>query len=76
MKCITCGANTFLSETTDVTELGKCLVIVRNVPCHKCNECNEVMYTGDIVKQMEEVVNSVKQSLNEIAVIDYKTIAV
>lgn len=75
MKCITCGAKTILDTTADVTELKNHLVIVRNTPCHKCTECNEIIYTGDVIKQLEKIVTSVKHSLNEIAIIDYKSIA-
>jgi YgiT-type zinc finger domain-containing protein len=71
MKCISCGARTSISTTTDVTDLGKCLVIVRNVPCHKCTECNEIIYTADVIKRIDEIIKSAKLALNEIAIIDY-----
>ena len=74
MRCIACGAKTEYSTTADVTELGKCLIIIRNTPCHKCTECNEIMYKGDVVKSLEKVIKDAKQSLNEIAVFDYNTI--
>jgi YgiT-type zinc finger domain-containing protein len=50
-----CGAKAEKGLTTDVTDLGNCLVIVRNVPCYKCTECNEVIYMGDVVKQLEKM---------------------
>jgi len=71
MKCISCGAKTTPGTTTDVTDLGNCLVIVRNVPCHKCSECDEIIYTADVVKQLEKFVETAKQAMNEIAIIDY-----
>ena len=36
MLCMNCGSNVEKGFTTDVTDLGNCLVIVRNVPCYKC----------------------------------------
>ena len=71
MKCISCGANTSYGVTTDVTDLGSCLVIIRNVPCHKCIECNEVIYTGDIVKCLENITIEANNAINEIAIVDY-----
>ena len=71
MKCISCGAKTIAGTTSDVTDLQKCLIIVRNTPCHKCTECNEIIYTGDVIKQLEEIIIIAKQSMNEIAVLDY-----
>jgi YgiT-type zinc finger domain-containing protein len=75
MKCITCGAKAIQGTTSDVTDLQKCLIIVRNAPCHKCTECNEIIYTGDVIKRLDEIVKDVKQSMNEIAVFDYNNIA-
>ena len=71
MKCVSCGANTSPGITTDVTDLGTCLVIVRNVPCHKCLECNETIYTADVVKRLEEIAGATQMTVNEIAIIDY-----
>ena len=71
MKCMKCGANAIKSVTTDVTDLGGCLVIVRNVPCYKCSECSEIIYTGDIVRKLENIIANTKQEFSEIFVIDY-----
>lgn len=71
MKCMKCGADAVKSTTTDVTDLGTCLIIVRNVPCYKCTECAEIIYTGDTVRKLEEIVEQAKRELNEISVIDY-----
>jgi len=75
MKCISCGGSTIIGTTTDVTDLGNCLVIIRNVPCHKCGECNEIIYTADVVKCLEVIVNVSKQAMSEITVIDYNSFA-
>jgi YgiT-type zinc finger domain-containing protein len=75
MKCISCGAKTVSGTTSDVTDLKKCLIIVRNTPCYKCTECNEIIYTGDVIKRLDEVIKVVEQSMNEIAVLDYNSVA-
>ena len=71
MRCIACGAKTVHGATTDVAELKDCLIIVRNVPCHKCTECNEIIYTADIVKRLEEISESAKLVMKGIAIVDY-----
>ena len=71
MNCISCGAGTSFGTTTDVTDLGNCLVIVRNVPCHKCSECDEIIYTADVVKHLENITETAKMAVNEIAIVDY-----
>jgi YgiT-type zinc finger domain-containing protein len=75
MKCISCGADTFASETTDVTELKSCLVIVRDVPCHNCSRCDETIYTGDVVRQLERIAESAKSVMGEITIMDFNKIS-
>jgi YgiT-type zinc finger domain-containing protein len=73
MRCISCGAATLHGVTTDTVDLGNCLVIVRNVPCHKCTECNEVIYTGDVVKHLETISKAAEQVMGEITIVDYNS---
>ena len=70
-----CGAKAEKGYTTSVTDLGNCLVIVRNVPCYKCTECNEITYTGDVVKKLEEIIEHAKKLMQEISIIDYSKVA-
>lgn len=75
MLCMECGAKTENGFTTDVTGLEHCLIIVKNVPCFKCTECNEVIYTGDVVKHLEKINNLAKGLMQEISIIDYSKVA-
>lgn len=75
MRCSECGAVTEKGYTTSVTDLGNCLVIVRNVPCFKCTECNEIIYTGDVVERLEKIVDAARKMMQEITVIDYSKTA-
>jgi len=61
MLCMECGAKVYKGYTTDVTDLGNCLVIVRNVPCYKCTECNEIIYTADVIKRLDGIVEQAKK---------------
>lgn len=75
MRCMNCFTNAEQSLTTSVTDLGHCLIIVRNVPCFKCSQCNEILYTGDVVEKLEHIIESAQRLTQEISVIDYKTAA-
>lgn len=75
MKCMNCFVNAEKSFTTSVTDLGHCLIIVRNVPCFKCSQGNEILYTGDVIEKLEHIIESAKQLTQEISIIDYKTAA-
>lgn len=71
MMCMACGAAAEKGLTTSVTDLGTCLVIVRNVPCYKCSECNEIIYTADVVQRLEAILAAAKASVQEISIVDY-----
>ena len=72
MKCYTEVKKGF---TTSVTDLGNCLLIVRNVPCYKCEECNEIIYTGDVVKRLEQIIEQAKKFAQEISIVNYSSAA-
>lgn len=75
MLCMKCGGTAEKGYTTDVTDLGNCLVIIRNVPCYKCQECNEVIYTADVVQRLEKIVEMAKKFMQEVSIIDYAKVA-
>ena len=72
MKCMKCGRDTYQSRTTEAVELENgCLLVIRNIPCYKCRECDEVLYTGDIVEQLERITENAKKLMQELVVVDY-----
>ena len=75
MRCMHCGAQADRSHTTSVTDLGQCLIIVRNVPCYKCRECSEVIYTADVIQRLEGIIAAAKALMQEISIIDYTKVA-
>lgn len=75
MRCQECGASAQKGFTTSVTDLGKCLIIVRNVPCYKCDECNEIIYTADVVQRLEQIIDAAKKLMQQISIIDYSEAA-
>lgn len=75
MKCQVCGAATEKGLTTSVTDLGKCLIIVRNVPCYKCSECNEIIYSADVIQHLENIIEAAKKLMQEVSIIDYSQAA-
>lgn len=75
MLCMECGAIAEKGYTTDVTELGNSIIIIRNVPCYKCQECNEVIYTADVVQKLEKIVEMARKFMQEVSIIDYAKVA-
>lgn len=71
MKCARCGGAARQGVTTSVTDSGDCLIIIRNVPCYKCEECGEAVYTADVVQRLEALIAAAKTLAQEISIIDY-----
>ncbi len=71
MICIKCNTKAYKNTTTNVTYLGSCLIIIRQVPCYKCPQCDEIIYTGDVIRKIEHIVNTVKHNMCEINIINF-----
>ena len=71
MKCMRCGKTAYKSVTSEAIELGFGLLVIRNIPCYKCEECDEIFYTGDVVKKIEAIVDKTRQMMQDIRVIEY-----
>lgn len=75
MKCLSCKSDMVQSFTTDVTEKNDMLIIIKNVPCYKCIECNDVFYTGDVLARLEQLRKKAEEVLTELTVIDFDKVA-
>lgn len=71
MKCMKCGREAYKSTTTEAIELGFGVLVIRNIPCYKCDECDEIYYSGDVVQNLERITQKVKELMQEVTVIDY-----
>ena len=71
MNCFMCKGELEDKNTTFMTELDNCIIIIKNVPSQVCKQCGEISYTDEVAKQLEKLVNSVRNSITEITVINY-----
>lgn len=75
MTCFMCKGEIISSTTTFMVDLGNCIIIVKNVPCSQCSQCGEISYPNEVAKRLEKIVDTLKNTVTEISVIDYKTAA-
>ena len=52
-------------------ELQNCVVVVRNVPCLKCEQCGEVFLSGKVVRALQHIIDMLQNAMTEIAVVNY-----
>jgi YgiT-type zinc finger domain len=69
VKCMRCGKPAYKSMTSEAIELGFGLLVIRNIPCYKCEECDEIFFIGDVVQKIEEIVDEAKQLMQETRVV-------
>lgn len=57
MNCLSCkGGNLQKELKTYVANLDACVIIVKNVPSLVCQQCGDVYYTNDVMKQLEKII--------------------
>jgi len=46
-------------------------VLVKNVPCLKCAQRGETVYSGEVVRRLEQILDVSRNDMAEIAVLSY-----
>ena len=75
MNCFLCKGNMTENTTTYMTTYNDCYIIIKNVPCLKCEQCGEDYINGTTMLKIEMIIEKLKSMLTEIAVVDFKTAA-
>ena len=71
MICCCCGGDMVESTATYFEQLENTIVIIKNVPCHKCEQCGEIVYNALVVERLEQITEQLEKTLTEIAVVNY-----
>ena len=76
MKCLSCKhGDMFPSTTTYFTEFNKCILLIKNVPCMKCEQCGEVVFSTSVHRKIENIVANVKKLTSELTILEYNSVA-
>ncbi len=74
MKCISCKNDEMIESTsTYFAEMKNCMIIIKNVPCIKCKQCGEVLYSFEVAQQLEKIMDSAEMLAGELTIIDYSS---
>ncbi len=72
MKCLLCKADDMQPSTnTYFTQMKNCYVIIENVPCFKCSQCNEVIYSASVLERIDEILENIEKIASKIFIMDY-----
>lgn len=72
MNCGLCKGSMQKKLVTYTEDLGRTIVIIRNVPAMVCEECGNVWYAGMVIAQIEAMVDAVAATpVTEVAIMLY-----
>ena len=50
-------------------------IIIENVPCFKCEQCGEVVYSASVMEKIDEMLEQFETVANKIFIVDYANAA-
>ena len=71
MTCFFCKGEMKPSTTIHTVQLKNCVVIIKNVPCMKCEQCGEAVLSAATVEKIERILQTVEKAVAEITVVNY-----
>ncbi len=69
--CVFCKGDLKPSITTYTVNINDSIIIIKNVPCEECQQCGEQYFSTNVTRNIENLVNQVKNALSEITIVDY-----
>ena len=74
MKCTFCGGIENAAVTEYIEKQGNYIVVIKNVPCMKCEQCGEEYFTTEVIKAIERILDTIQMIASEltVTVIDYR----
>ncbi len=53
---------------------GSGLLVIRNFPCYKCEECDGIFHIRDVARKIESTVTKAKQLMQEMRVVYFDAV--
>jgi YgiT-type zinc finger domain-containing protein len=76
MNCLICkGGQMIESFEPYFVKLQNGYLIIENVPCWKCEQCGEVLFSMSVLEKIEELIADCEKLSRKISLIDYQKTA-
>jgi len=74
IMCVFCKGKLIPATTDYIEKIGNYVVIIKNVPCEKCEQCGEEYFSTVVAKKIESILNEIQEISTEltVSVIDYE----
>ncbi len=71
LSCIYCKGSLEHKLVNHIVDLGDSIIIIKGVPADVCRQCGEPSFSDKVARQLEKIVNRLKNMHLEIAVSHY-----
>jgi len=72
MTCFVCKETVKDGFTTFSVDMGRCVIIIKNVPALICEQCGDTCYNDETSGRLEEIMDSIMQKASsDVAVVSY-----
>ncbi len=76
MNCLLCKSGSMRQSTgTYFAALSRGYVIIENVPCFKCEQCGEVVYSSSVLEKIDEILEGLEKVASRIFIMNYSDAA-
>ena len=72
MECFMCKGELEKKKVNYVVDLEKTIIIIKDVPAKVCKNCGEKLYDDETAKNIEKIVNQLKELTVKVTVVKYK----
>lgn len=76
MKCVCCRYGSMVDSVAPYfANIGNRYIIIENVPCKKCEQCGEVVFSSSVMECVDEILERVSSFSTKICVTEYGSAA-
>jgi len=76
MKCFFCRNDLEQTKAAFTVELESCIIVIKDVPTEICRKCGQKSYSDDVAARIEGIINLMRNTPTEIAVVHYTAVNV
>lgn len=73
VSCVICGGKNIIdSFTATCRQFGDKIIVIKKIPCFKCEDCGEEFFSGTVSDRISQLENlAEKHSISELSVVDF-----